>query len=988
MATIDITSEQHATYGTHSHGEETLATRGGTVPGQLRWCDLHPPGVQVLPKGSPPAGAGEINWEDTLGGKFALALERLEGLLYAVFGARPGAYNMGGTWRKCQWYDRIHPRCLWGPEMWERRLFQGWQGCNETGTCWDYQESGKEYAALGENPPCCPMPKPSVPIRSRSGDPAYQYARGVHDRTYFPLGSVARDFQASFPFDPEGYGWFGATQPGRNDAGANPWLAEANGYTWKAGQGVKLAYTLPFALPPGTTSVRLYYQLRPPGGTWGAWHYVVMTPPGGGIGLRYEATLAAQQHGTQCRWYVGLYHDPSKPGAPTIEKYDPGGDSPPADDEAYYLQWFAHFNPYAHGLPEMLADHGGVDVRHGTDYHQFDGGETIQPALVSMVRWVLSWLGGDCCTGEYDTCGETDDRCDVFHHNPRFRGGDDGLCCAPMPIRFRWSGSNVHPHYLTGGKGLVGGPTPDPRPLHNHPNHIPDEGETWGSEAARKSWRGINMLYADLPFDNPFYGGGYSWGTAPGTFVLMYEPAYDPLARVYAKYPSWGLRPGDVIEAVHLQEIIDAVDYLIDYGVWTSIPVCTRKRTPGQFMGKDCGYHYVADYHDCYGTAQVEYRKSCDKCCANSEDCWPYDHALGYWYHQWGPDYDDQYTEFPDTCQPWPAPTWEACTQDCQGVKCHMISRKSGYSQYSPASDPDCPCERGYWEDTVCDGGSTFGSETEGAPGCGYHRTEQGCRSWNQELQQCVDDPQAGYHCVRRVEGLSYYACTPDRCNAGWDANHGGQFKKNRRDHDWHHGEGLYMKATGPPGFEFSGNCLGDMFGCGSIYPLGSDQGLWFHEVTGIHWRGLVPSWSSGCDGMPGCSPDCSFGDTLALPPPVPGYGYHDADGDPLCTQYVDSQSGCFSAWAGVACCTGHTCHCSLGDFPVCRGDAAWVAVDLNLDGSGGPYRHFPGRSGDLPAYEGRGVPRLRDYDLTKDPATWMHDCPCETWTGAGSCVI
>jgi len=55
-----------------------------------------------------------------------------------------------------------------------------------------------------------------------------------------------------------------------------------------------------------------------------------------------------------------------------------------------------------------------------------------------------------------------------------------------------WSGSNLHPHYMTGSKGLIGGPTPDPRPLHNHPNHQPGQGETWGSAAARKTWRGIN----------------------------------------------------------------------------------------------------------------------------------------------------------------------------------------------------------------------------------------------------------------------------------------------------------------------------------------------------------------------------------------------------------------------------------------------------------------------------------------------------------------
>lgn len=102
-----------------------------------------------------------------------------------------------------------------------------------------------------------------------------------------------------------------------------------------------------------------------------------------------------------------------------------------------------------------------------------------------------------------------------------------------MPIRFRWSGSNIHPHYKTGGKGLVGGPTPDPRPLHNHPNHEPGQGESWGNSGARKTWRGINMLYADAPhFENPYCGGGYSRGTAPGTFILMYERAYNDVAQV------------------------------------------------------------------------------------------------------------------------------------------------------------------------------------------------------------------------------------------------------------------------------------------------------------------------------------------------------------------------------------------------------------------------------------------------------------------------
>ncbi len=36
------------------------------------------------------------------------------------------------------------------------------------------------------------------------------------------------------------------------------------------------------------------------------------------------------------------------------------------------------------------------------------------------------------------------------------------------------------------------------------------------------------------------------------------------------------------------------------------------------------------------------------------------------------------------------------------------------------------------------------------------------------QTQQRVNDPHKGYHCVRRVEGYSDFACTPDRCNGGW----------------------------------------------------------------------------------------------------------------------------------------------------------------------------------------------------------------------------
>ncbi|HPM25459.1 MAG TPA: hypothetical protein PLP66_16230, partial [Phycisphaerae bacterium] len=557
---------------------------------------------------------------------------------------------------------------------------------------------------------------------------------------------------------------------------------------------------------PEPAAVTLFYQLKAPGGSWGTWHQVSMSESSG----TYSATLAARQHGTECRWYVKYSYDDPEPENPDVTKYDPGGDTAPDDDEAYTLQWFTHYNePYEHGLPEMLADYGGVDIRHGTDHYEFDGRETVQPELLNMVRWVLSWLGGDCCTGEYETCAETDYRSDAFHHNPRFRGGDDGVCCVPMPIHFRWSGSNVHPHYRTGGKGLVGGSTPDPRPLHNHPTHVPGTGETWGLEAARKTWRGINMLYAGegTTFDNPFYGGGYSWGTAPGTFVLLYEPDYasefGDEARVWSTYPHWGLRVGDVIEAVHIQELIDAVDYLIDDGVWTSTPICTRKRTPGSYMDTECGYHLSVIVQD---NAHEEWMVNCEKCCANADLCtgwWPQQQLNG-WYHYWGddPEYYEDWDDFAlGTCESWPTPTWAECWSDCRSDKCGLVATKTGQCWYLDEDRTGAS----YGLDVSCDNGQV---------GCGIHGTCVGC--YRPDGTGGWDWYAGRRKCVRQVEGMSYFVCTPPACSGGWDEHHGGAHLKWRVDHSWP----ANLKATGPAGGSASGDCFGDMFACGTVYPL------------------------------------------------------------------------------------------------------------------------------------------------------------------------
>lgn len=175
------------------------------------------------------------------------------------------------------------------------------------------------------------------------------------------------------------------------------------------------------------------------------------------------------------------------------------------------------------------------------------------------------------------------------------------------------------------------------------------------------------------------------------------------------------------------------------------------------------------------------------------------------------------------------------------------------------------------------------------------------------------------------------------------------------------------------------------MFVCGDVVPDAPDVQLWFGTVVGSSWLGVARPWLDGCasisfaGGEPeGGTPTCiECPGPNATPPDIPGYGLHDPiSGAHVCVRKVLSDGGeTADDWA---------CNCQ---YTTC-GDYAWVAVDLNLDGSGRAYRGFAGRYGDLPPYEGRGVPRLRDYDLTKDPTVWMHDCPCETWTGAGECVI
>lgn len=982
MAFVDATAEDIATrYGTGSHRSEMLISRGGEYPSQLKWGDLHPPDVKVLPKGSPPAGVGEINWEDTLGGKFAVAIKQLEGLLYVLFGSRPDAKFDDPGWTVRQWYDREHPRCLWGPEIWEPSIIVDLgKGCGAQGNCWDYDNIG-EYVAMGGLTPAFTYGVPAVPIRSRSGDPAGQFAAGVHDRTIFPIGSVERTQSAS-PFDPKGSGWFGATQPGRQDG---------VGFVNEAGETVIFKYTEP-AGPDSPTSVNLWWSEKPPGGAWSAFAPVAMTNAAG----VWTKDITAKIHGTEFRWFVQTTHID---GIGVALTYDPGGSSKPADDDAYSFEWFTHFDPgpsanvsYGHGLPEMLDSYDGVDVRHGTDFYQFDGSETVQPELINLLRFAISYICGTNCLNGDTGCTEGADT--VAHHNPRLRGSSvEALCCVPLPIRFYWSGSRSYPGYLRRGKGDANAWTPlDTRPMTNHPDENPH-----GSVAARMSWRGIENLYRGDPFENPDYGGGSSWGMAPPEFQLWNE---DPPnnAEIYAKFPNAGLQPGDIIDPIHIQEIIDAVAYLIDYGIWTSAGICTRPRTPVMYMGHKCG-RIKGDtiFEDAGGECFAEDVHTneicnCWQCCANQSECINFCNTPGF------------------MCEEYEKPSLEDCRNPCQLDKCYMKASKGAST--IPEDEGDC-CTRSKSIEIDCNGGSERC--------CGRHDAHGFPKGLGPSISggpiSALSIGGAGglnraVGCSRMVCGLSYFICTPDRCEKGWDGDHGGAWKKSRFDHEWP----LNIKATGPPGNEFSGNCWGDLWACTEHIPIkgevsslgfggspisgretrtaigdpvgaglaggpiagaglvgGKCAPVWFASVEEIKFNGMAVGWyRDDCNVYIAC--DRSGFDPKKLPPPLPGLGLHDKDGKSLCT--VGNNF--------------HECACSIGDWPVCKGNEVWVAANLNLDGSGRPYRNFPGQACEYKGnpYAGEGVPLLKNFDLTKDPATWMHSCPCETWTGEDECVI
>jgi hypothetical protein len=774
----------------------------------------------------PDAVPYRFNWRAVHGAQlaadFKIALKKLEGLMYVIWGSQP---DYAGN---KQWHTRENPRCRWDLDQW-------WQQPSDNffePPFWNFLETvslGQLYSGV----------MPTVPVRSRSGDPRAQFKRAQHS-DYFPYGSVERDAGHQV-FDP-----------------ASTFKKFA---AWPDAEDVVVRYTVPDGRT--ATAATLVTSLGS----------IPMTETSPSV---WEGTIEAQTQGTWVDWYIAAQFadDPGK------THYDPyvgetGGEEvaptlagPVADPEhgrapnaAYSFVFYSHYNPYAGGLPELLDEDephtAGNWLRRGTDGYRFDSSENIQPGLINLARYVLDRIG------------------ELVEHNPNQRGSSDrSMCCESMPIRWRWSGANRPDLYRTGGKGGAAGSSP----LHNNPTHL-----NAGSADARKSWRGIEMAWrgaSDVPGffpDNWEYGDNESWLAWPGRLPIHDEQldALGNLIYPLRSYGGRGLRAGDAIDPVHLLEVIDAVDYLINAGLWRQVPIYTAPKTILERWGKECGWQYELHERPNDPDDEIEFVHG-GKCCQNP--------GGGQW----------------EECIPYERPTIEECPSWGQS-KCGIGRFVTEYIN-PPWSDPT----RSLYEGVACNAAhNAFGGEIFNV------------------YEEC-SNPQS-YPAVHSrnyfQSGAAFYLCGPDQSLYGPAG-------------DNLHGNGLFKNRTQPAGnFKDTGPSMGNRFADGSVHVCqpttpGSPTPD-FNTVVDVVDEGIAGGWFKF--DYPG------GGELLHPPPPIPGIGlaypephwqpwgeettslyFYDASGPPSqCSEGLRQLLWAYVEW--FAC------------------DIVYARMDLNLDAEGVP---------------------------------------------------
>ncbi len=864
MTDHNIYPEVNSLYRVGSHGDERRDIAYPNRPYRFTWGDFA---------------------NKNLGAQFALAMKKLEGLMFALYGANPiYDHTAPGESKPMTWqpWERQYPRLMWGAEQWKEVE-------NDYG---DIYPVPLETAAVGG---VYAGEMPCVPIRSGSGDPERFFAMTDHDLDVFPLGSVRRATTGTitnvpFPHDPAGI---------------------SSELHWPTEDNVKIVWEKPgsVTLDASKDPPKVYAKFTKDGSsTYDSFDLV----EDAGV---YSCIMPAKAHDTWCGWHIKAFvegcadaiYDPKVPEG-AQPSYGTPNDDPEHDrlaDQGYTFRWFSHYNPYGSGLPEMIDK-----WRKGTDRYLFDASEEIQPQLINLVRFVLERIVEE-------------------HHlqfNPRHRGGSSSvlagdLCCFPMYIKFKWSGSNTPDLYIGGGKDDNG------EPLTNHPQTPKFSGD----ESARLSWRGHERVWGKNFILNenqpdaiacfiaePTHGDDETWRTWGHEIKL--EPSFtDPndLALNWA-YEKRGLKEGDVIDEIHIVELIKAIDFLIDEGCWKTATVSKRKRTVSSYKGINCG-----EYHNCNSLADPE--------------CWMSLHG-GQLACDWdNPDLNGGAGGW----DAYPAPTsWEDCKSSNFGGVCNFkygtscYAYKCGPGHPSPETDLDCQ-QLNYSNAKYlnCDPSENYLFT--------YHK-----RVGNEDCYWNPGQVQMQYEeSIYAIMGQFYWLCGPDdqeekhKANDDWecdDPDHGNEYKKVR----WiptgsisNPIQHIYFQN------QYSmGNKYNDMDYCKELDPTWPTP-PWFKRFTPVTNNGYAPHWFIPKTACMGVDPHVDL-----TPLEAPGIGrYHWTSVTVDGVEEWEPDSLLCDIIAFTGCSEGYgnewkkECMVTLGDYPVCEGNRVYVRVDLNLDSEGVP---------------------------------------------------
>jgi hypothetical protein len=859
------------------------------------------------------------DWEspDDLAERFKTALTKLEGLIYAVCGAIPASYEDA-----LQWWHNDNPRCLW-PDQRFYRPEQHDPPAIDLHERFYYLETGQDGTILHRDGTGLSIGDTGYFDWSRSGTQRQQWIVSGPHSSWFPFGSIVRT-PAGTCDDPE------------------------------PDEDVTITWTVPTAksLITVTSATLTYYDGSSPPGQ------LAMVK----VDNTWSATIPGAANETVIRWFISIVVD-------LVTICDPHGeteeDEPslvlPADEDpdswpgnrllakaagtSYYYEHFAH-SGQVYAFPELLWEYFDIpELRKSTGTWQFRPWTTIRPGLINLCRWLCDWFG------------------DHFSHDPDVRKYKR-TCCDNAPIRFRWTGANVPHHYREGGKAGV-------FPVH-------DQEDDAGDAIARRTWRG-----QEVPFD-------YSPNFAAGERSMRY--ANDESWRAPATESEWtainsdsdldfpggffhggykrGLRTGDRIDRVHLEEIISAVDYLCTNGVWAKREIVTCKRTPEGDYGFGGGGPLACGW----------------------DNDWELD----------GETWDDLGSLY--LCERDCRPTSE--TPNCDDGGCVEEGdppvQSPGIPWAEPESIEECLAQGEHEQQCVDDGVCTIKTtydkqcwhDPEGIGDGGSMASDVVCGE--QPLDPCGAEAQYSCgeqgggmepytnscHATAAVYGYSAYICgvahhieyvgegTYESGRPVWsdeDDMHGNNWSKSRPAKDGN--------ANVPQNIKSMGNRAGTAKACDT---RGSEAtaAVEFDSVSEMEWGGLVPEWVD--NDWFSCEPDVPVeGHQVPYPDGSDGF-FVDADG--VKQEMCELTPG---DWGDTEICVIDADWCD------CTGDFVWVDVDLNLDEDGVPQLYdyeldilrLEDEEGS-PEYDPPIYPDTPTEEPGKDWATWG-DVQCTVEAGA-----